>query len=194
MSFFSDFKDVAGIVGGVAEAGGNVLGAGAQEDAAGSANALASRIYFDQRRDLKPFRKGGTAAFNSLIDTYLTGERDYKASPGYQFRVDEGTKALERGAAARGGQFSGRQAKALTRFGQNTATADYDQNFNRLAALAGVGQTAVNAGNNAAAQYGANAGNAILRAGDARASGFTGAGSAVTGGINNRLFLDAFGG
>jgi len=184
------FETAASLGGGLLEGGSNYFGAQEQADAAGSANALASRIYFDQRRDLKPFRKAGTAALNQLVDTYLTGERDFKTSPGYDFRLQEGTKALERGAAARGRQFSGRQAKALTRFGQDTATADYDQNFNRLAALAGFGGQAVNAGNQAAAQYGANAGNAVLRAGDARASGYTGIGDGISSGINNKLFLD----
>ncbi len=184
------FETAASLGGGLLEGGANYLGAKAQEDAAGSANALASRIYFDQRKDLKPFRKTGTAALNALSDIYLTGERDYTESPGYKFRLEEGAKALERGAAARGGQFSGRQGKALTRFGQNTATADYDQNFNRLATLAGFGGQAVNAGNQAAAQYGVNAGNAVLRAGDARASGYTGIGDGISSGINNKLFLD----
>lgn len=193
MSFFSDFGfgDVLGLVGSGIEAGGNYFAARAQESAADKANALAARIYADQRQDLQPYRTTGRQALNQLRNIYLRGSVPYTASPGYNFRLSEGTKALERGAAARGNQFSGRQAKALTRFGQNVAADDFDRNFNRLAAISGIGQTAVNSGNQAAAQYGAAAGNALYNAGDARASGYTGIGSALTGGINNQLFLNA---
>lgn len=79
---------------------------------------------------------------------------DYQADPGYQFRLSEGNKALERAMASRG-QFSSMNpaaAKALQDFGQQSASQEYgsaydrynmDQGniFNRLAAITGIGQT-----------------------------------------------------
>jgi hypothetical protein len=101
---------------------------------------------------------GQTAAqqnplYGSLLKNF--GMDDYQADPGYQFRLSEGNKALERALASRG-QFSSMNpaaAKALQDFGQQSASQEYgaaydrynmDQGniFNRLAAITGIGQTA----------------------------------------------------
>lgn len=66
----------------------------------------------------------------------------FTESPGYQFQFDEGVRALERGASARGDLLGGRQLKELTRFGQGTANQEYGGFLNRLGSLAGAGQTA----------------------------------------------------
>lgn len=68
-------------------------------------------------------------------------------SPGYQFQFDEGSKALERSAAARSGMLSGAQSKAMTRFGQGLASTYYENFMSRLGGLATQGQNAAaNAG------------------------------------------------
>ncbi len=51
--------------------------------------------------------------------------------PGYGFRLQEGLKALERSAAARGGLLSGGAGKALTRYGQEMASQEFGNAFNR---------------------------------------------------------------
>ena len=51
--------------------------------------------------------------------------------PGYQYRMQEGTRALEGSAAARGGLFSGKTGKDLATFGQNLASQEYGQAYNR---------------------------------------------------------------
>lgn len=71
-------------------------------------------------------------------------ESGFKATPGYEFRLNEGIKALERGAAAKGRLFSGRQGKDLVRFGQEFGSNEYGNYYNRLASLAGLGPTATN--------------------------------------------------
>ena len=100
------------------------------------------------------------------------------ASPGYQFRRDEGMRGVERTAAARGGAFSGNALRALTDFNSNLASNEFCNWFNQLGTLAGIGQTATNQtaayGADAASQAGRNA----LFAGDARASGIVGSGNA----------------
>ena len=88
-----------------------------------------------------------------IIGMLEAGPGEFEEDPGYQFRLQEGVKALERGAAARGRQLSGAQGKALTRFGQDYASGEYQNFLNRwyrsmdpgfqLARLgAGPGQTA----------------------------------------------------
>jgi hypothetical protein len=71
----------------------------------------------------------------------------FQTDPGYQFRLQQGVNALDRGAGARGMRFSGAQAKALSDYGQNTGSAEYANWFNRLAGLSGQGLTAQNAAN-----------------------------------------------
>lgn len=60
-------------------------------------------------------------------------------TPGFQFQVEEGQKALERSAAARGSLRSGNTLKELQTFGQNVASTQFGDFQNRLAQLAGLG-------------------------------------------------------
>lgn len=113
----------------------------------------------------------------------------FRATPGYQFGLDEGQKALERSMAARGMFNSGATGKALVRFGQNYADQQgYGPYMNRLAAAAGIGQTTTQQMGSFGAQTAGNAGNALMAAGNARASGYANMGSSINAGINNALF------
>lgn len=119
---------------------------------------------------------------------------DFEKDPGYQFRMDEGTRTLDAGAAARGGLLSGGAMKDLTRFGQDYASGEYtnaynrfnadrDRRFGRLTNLAGIGQTATGQLTNQGAQTAANIGNYQTQAGNARASGYVGAANAFNQGL-----------
>lgn len=57
---------------------------------------------------------------------------DFEADPGYQYRLEQGGRAVENSAASRGMQLSGATLKALARFGQNEGAAEYDRAFNRF--------------------------------------------------------------
>lgn len=57
---------------------------------------------------------------------------DFEADPGYEYRLEQGGRAVENSAAARGAQLSGATLKALARFGQNEGAAEYDRAFNRF--------------------------------------------------------------
>ena len=86
----------------------------------------------------------------------------YQRTPGYEFRREEGARAIEQSAAARGGLFSGQTGKELERYGQGVATSEYDRYisglYNQLSAVGtqmggrqaalGAGQQQVNAGIN----------------------------------------------
>ncbi len=127
---------------------------------------------------------------------------DYSAfykSPGYQFRLDEGTRAVERSAAAKGKLMSGGLLRSLTEYGQGLASSEFNSYANRLASMAGIGQTATQytgqLGASAAGQYGATSGQlgqTIMSGGQAQASGYVGSSNALMQGYTGAI--DAFSG
>jgi hypothetical protein len=113
-----------------------------------------------------------------------------KATPGYQFRFDEGQNAVQASAAAAGGLNSGKTLKALTQYGQNFASNEYGNHMNRLAGLANIGQTATTQIGQWGQGYAQNAGNNLMHSGAARASmygqqgqNYAGMAGAIGGGI-----------
>ena len=79
---------------------------------------------------------GQTGGFGSLIQGYgqqfqaptdITEQND----PGYQARLKMGTDAIQRSAAARGGVLTGGTAKALDQYGQDYASNEYGNVYNR---------------------------------------------------------------
>lgn len=125
-----------------------------------------------------PAGSGITAAPNTS-QTMQDAFAKFRSTPGYQFGLTEGQRALESSAAASGGLFSGKAGKALTAYGQNYADQQgYTPYMNRLGAAAGIGQTATNQ----VGQYGQNTANQVgqnmIGAGNARASGIQGSANA----------------
>ena len=118
-----------------------------------------------------------------------TPQVGFQQSPGYQYQLDEGMKAIRRAAAARGLLGSGTRLKEAGRFATSLANQDYNNYLNRLASFGGLSQS-VNQNTNA---LGANAAQGLaqsaLDAGTARASGFAGQSNAITGTANNLLAL-----
>ena len=174
----------------------------AQESAAQSAAASSDKslqaqleMFYQQREDLEPWRDAGTKSVNKLLEMQETGPGEFEASPGYQFRLEEGQKALERSAAAKGTLLSGGTLKAATRYGQDYATNDYDnflrRYYNRMTpyqSLAGVGQTAVGQSYENQPNYmtwAAQQGNAAVQAGNAKAQGYANMSNAFTGAIKS---------
>ena len=174
----------------------------AQESAAQSAAASSDKslqaqleMFYQQREDLEPWRDAGTKSVNKLLEMQETGPGEFEASPGYQFRLEEGQKALERSAAAKGTLLSGGTLKAATRYGQDYATNDYDnflrRYYNRLTpyqSLAGVGQSAVGQSYENQPNYmtwAAQQGNAAVQAGNAKAQGYANMSNAFTGAIKS---------
>ncbi|OQW50629.1 MAG: hypothetical protein A4S09_02205 [Proteobacteria bacterium SG_bin7] len=142
----------------------------AQAAAANDANATQKYIYQQQREDQQPWREAGVGAIGQMQGQDFQRDftmADFMADPGYNFRMQEGMKALERSASARGGLNSGRTMKELMRFGQENASNEYSNaydrfnndrtnRFNRLASLAGMGQTSQGQIGQAAMNYGNN--------------------------------------
>lgn len=203
----------------------------AQQQSAAQANALAKetkdeeialqREMFDKNVELqKPAIDAGNTARNQLLQLLgLTAGgadngslardftmADFQADPGYQFRLAEGMKGLERSAAARGGLLSGGAMKDMARFTQGLGAQEYQAAYDRfnsnkatrmnpLLSLAGSAQTAsgalgaagqsfANSAGQAMGNYASTAGQNITGAGNARASGYVGAANAIGNGIS----------
>lgn len=56
---------------------------------------------------------------------------DFVSSPGYQWQLNQGLNAIQKGAAARGTLLTGGTQKALEQYGQGLASQDYNNFFNR---------------------------------------------------------------
>ncbi|WP_434101507.1 hypothetical protein [Methylocaldum gracile] len=74
-------------------------------------------------------RKDPTYQF--LLDKGLISEGKWETDPGYLFRRDEGQKIVENSAAARGGLLSGQTGKALQQYGQNFASNEFGNIYDR---------------------------------------------------------------
>lgn len=59
------------------------------------------------------------------------GMADFTADPGYAFRLSEGLKALDASASARGGLLSGNTLRGALKYGQDQASQEYTNAFNR---------------------------------------------------------------
>lgn len=203
------------VIGGIASNKAASTAASATE-AAANTSADVQREMFNKQVELQePWRQAGINALSQMqgqtnaMPAAFSGKVDLTQDPGYAFRMSEGLKALDRSAAARGGLLSGAQLKGVQRFGQDLASQEYQNaynraltkynadvqregtGYNRLAALAGVGQTATGQLAGSAASTGANLGNLYYNAGQSagasRASGYMGMSNALTGGINSGL-------
>jgi hypothetical protein len=177
-----------------------------QERAAQDATAAQERMFQRQTELQEPFRQGGltaqqeimqllgiggdktAAGYGSMAKSFGTDQ--FQQDPGYAFRQAEGMKALERSAAARGNLLSGSTLKGVQRFGQDLASQEYQNAFNRyqversarlnpLQSLMGSGQSATNVLTGAAGQMGQNEASNIYNAGAARASGYIGQANAL---------------
>lgn len=139
--------------------------ANASQYATDAATAEQRRQYDLARQDQMPWLQAGTKALGSYAD--LLGQNgeaarnaamaQFQASPDYNFRLNEGARALTARNAALGIQDSGAAQRSALQYSQGLASSEYGNYANRLAALAGVGQTA--ATNNA--QVGQNYANAV---------------------------------
>ena len=151
--------------------------------------------------DREKFRLTGGNVNDPNFGKYATAEYTPEMfakgiDPGYQFRLKEGMQGLERSAAARGGLLSGSTLKGIQRYGQDMASQEYTNAFNRYQAersgtlnpyqsLAGVGQSTANTLSNMGMNYANQAGEAYQGAANARASGYVGQANAIGNAIGN---------
>lgn len=95
--------------------------------------------YLNKSLDVAdPFNAYRSQYAGKINDLYNNPSEFLSEDPGYQFRLSEGQKAVERSAASGGFLQSGNLGTALTKYGQDMATQEYQSAFDRLARLAGV--------------------------------------------------------
>lgn len=135
---------------------GSNKAAKAQEKAADKAAQAQKNALAAQAELTKPYVEAGKTAiteYQKMAPYQSFGMKQFQADPGYGFRMSEGLKALERSASARGLLQSGGTLKDITRFGQNLASAEYENAFSRYLSerearmdpyryLTGIGQAA----------------------------------------------------
>jgi hypothetical protein len=202
------------------EALASLQGAKMQASASKKAAAIYAQVSREQiqaqkdmfnktEANLTPWREAGTKALNTLSGMVEAGPGEFTESPGYQFRLDEGSKMIERAAASKGSVLSGATLKGLERFTQDYASNEYNnflaQYYDSLKPFENLSNT----GQNAAAQIGSfgadsvnsqtgiamdNAlyqGSAIQNQGAYKAQGVAGAANSysVKGAVNNVLSL-----
>lgn len=192
---------VAAVGGALIQANATSKAASGAANAARDANALQWNMYQQNRADQEPWRNTGGLALGELANLMGLGTpqganfgsmakdfgmADYQADPGYQFRLEQGAKALERAGAAKGGQLSGAQMKGLTDYNSGMASQEFGNAYNRfmqnrttrfgeLSNLAGLGQSSVGQtgqlGANTANQMGGNLTGAANMSGAASLAG-----------------------
>jgi hypothetical protein len=158
-------------------------------------------MYEQSREDLAPYRELGYTALGDIESRipYFTSQfgdeqlRQY-LDPSMAFRQRLGTQATERLANVGGGALSGNTMRALNEFGQNLASTEYANAFNRfqtergniyntLANIAGMGQGAVNTGVGAAQNLAAQQTGLLTGQAAAQAAGQVGSANAIAGGL-----------
>lgn len=192
------------VVGGIA----SNKAAKTQANAANQASEMSDAQFQQNREDYAPWREAGVTALGQLSQGIAPGgefmqdfgAQNFQQDPGYNFRLQQGMRGIEGGAAARGGLLSGGTLKALNRYNQEFASneytnaynrfnADRDRRYNRLAGVAQTGQTATRdiakmgtSNAQARGEYG-------MQAANARGSAYMGTANAINSGVGNYLTL-----
>lgn len=219
----------AGVVGAGAAVVGSSNAAGAEKSAANSATAEQQAQFQTTRNDLLPYNTAGQAAtgaldyglgigpnnsglstggdtFGSLAAPVSMTQANLEATPGYQFNLSQGLKAVQNGAAARGLGASGAALKGAGTYATGLADSTYQNQFNnavtnqtntynRLMGLTATGENAAAQTGVLGTQTASNIGNNITGAGNATAAadvaGANAVGSAASS-IPNALLTNAF--
>jgi hypothetical protein len=135
--------------------GGNKA-ADAQKKAAKKAAKAQKNALAAQTKLVEPYVEAGKnalAEYQKMAPYEDFGMKQFESDPGYNFRMAEGMKALERSAAARGLLQSGGTLKGIQQYGQNLASSEYENAFSRYLSqrearmdpyryLTGIGQAA----------------------------------------------------
>jgi len=130
--------------------------------------------------------------------THQFNAEDLKSnlSPSYNFMLQQGLGATQNALNVGGGNISGNTMRGMTKFAEDYASTGYQQAFenytanqtnifNRLADIAGLGQTSNQTVAGAGAPISASTAASMMSAGASRAGGTVGAANALTGGASN---------
>jgi hypothetical protein len=174
-----------------------------QANAANNATNLQGSEFATQQANNAPYQAAGVNALGQIQSNMAAWNQpftmsQFQNSPGYTFALQQGQQALARSQAAGGLGSSGGAQQALASYTTGLANQNYQQAFNnyqtqnqnaynRLAGVAGIGQSATANTNAAAGSYASNAGNLMTQAGNAQASGVIGGANAIQNGIGTGM-------
>jgi hypothetical protein len=144
---------VAAIGAGVSAATG-VAGTIMSANKAGQGAGQAQQTLDQQRADVAPWRDTGGQALGATADLLglngpdaaTTAMGNFQATPGYQWQLGQGLRAVDAGAAASGMLRSGATLKAEQTFGSGLADQTFQQYYNNLAGISGQGLSAATGG------------------------------------------------
>lgn len=202
-----------------------------QSDAANRAADIQNQQWQQTQANMKPYLQLGTSSISPLLKAmgYNASQNDdgtwsYNgvdssnplmqrfsaptaaeagASPGYQFTLQQGLKATQNSAAARGLGTSGAALKGASTYATGLADSTYNDvynralqtfntnyksasdNVNRLTGLVGSGQNAAGGLGALGAQTTANIGNTITSGANAQAAGTIGSANALSGALGS---------
>lgn len=177
--------------------------ASAQTTASQEAQATQERMLERQLAETQPFRDLSLQQLNRLAELYgpeglytkTPTMQDLLIDPSYSFRLSEGEKALARMQAARGRYLSGGAIRAGTQFGQQLASEEFQNAYNRLMnqratvtnalmGLGGIGPEMAQRNVEAMGGAGSNISNLQVGTGQARASGYLGQANALSNALS----------
>lgn len=121
---------------------------------------------------------GGAGTQQVAPGTGVADFSQFYRTPDYLVARDEGIQALDRGAAARGGMYSGGHDADRMRFASNLGSQAFGNFQNNLFRLAGLGGQANSQLNSLGQNVASNVGNVFTNMGNARASSFLNQGQA----------------
>lgn len=180
-------------------AGASLYGANKQAGAGGNAANQQMAMFGQTQKNEYPWLHRGTQASDQLYADMQNGLGQpftldkFQQSPSYQWQLQQGQQAIDKGANARGNYYAPQTLQDLSKYSQGLAGTDFNnafnqyeqgqlQQFNMLNAVSGAGQ-------NAAAGLGGLGQNAVTNAGNfqtsgaaAGAGGIMGAANSLTGG------------
>ncbi len=171
--------------------GAGTAAQGGVDAAKNQANDVLGSTFGGQTNVISPYLAAGGQGVGSLMTALQPGgsltaqyqlptAADVENTPGYQFQLSEGQKALQRSAAAAGGLMSGGTEKALDQYSQGLASTYYqnavnnsltqfqtnrNNTFQSLMGLAGFGLPAAAQYNQAAQNFGNMSAGNIMNAG-----------------------------
>jgi hypothetical protein len=191
------------LIGGKMQADAAKKAAGTQAAAADRAMAQELAMYEQSREDLAPYREQGYTALKDIegLKPLFTAQfgPDQMAQyldPSMEFRRRLGEQTTARMLNVGGGAISGNTLRGLEQFGQDFASTEYGNAFNRfqnertniyntLANIAGMGQQSVNTGVQAGQNFAAQQTGLLTGQAAAQAAGQVGAANAYSGALGN---------
>lgn len=153
-------------------------GAKAQQNANSAAISEQQREFDQTQQNISPYINAGNVGL-SRQQQYLNGDTSgFMNSPDYQFAVQQGTKQLDAGAAAKGNLWGGGADADRIALGQGLATQYANNYWNKISGLANQGLTAATGLGNLGQQNANQVGGYLQNSGQANASGIVGSSNA----------------